>query len=62
MMLDFLENPAAHAYWLEEGGLETLASYGLTLDYPPLRNLADLTERLNEAVPAEALQARAACR
>lgn len=28
MMLDFLRNPEAHAYWLEEGGLETLASYG----------------------------------
>jgi serine/threonine protein phosphatase 1 len=29
MMLDFLANPEAHAYWLEEGGLETLASYGI---------------------------------
>lgn len=53
MMLDFLENPAAHAYWLEEGGLETLASYGLAIDYPPLRNLADLMEKLDEAIPAD---------
>ena len=26
MMLDFLRDPAAHAYWLDEGGRETLAS------------------------------------
>ena len=38
MMLDFLGNPAAHAYWLEEGGMETLASYGIELDFPPLRS------------------------
>ncbi len=37
MMLDFFDNPAAHAYWLEEGGSQTLASYGIELDYPPLR-------------------------
>ena len=53
MMLDFLENPAAHTYWLEEGGLETLASYGLAIDYPPLRNLSHLSEKLDEAVPAD---------
>jgi serine/threonine protein phosphatase 1 len=29
MMGDFLADPDAHAYWLDEGGLETLASYGL---------------------------------
>ena len=34
LMLDFLANPEAHAYWLDEGGLETLASYnfGATLN------------------------------
>jgi len=52
MMLDFLENPAAHAYWLEEGGLETLRSYGVAIDYPPLRHLADLYDRLDGAIPA----------
>ncbi len=31
MMLDFLDDPVAHAYWLEQGGLETLRSYGLRL-------------------------------
>lgn len=28
MMLDFLDDPAEHAYWLDQGGLETLQSYG----------------------------------
>jgi serine/threonine protein phosphatase 1 len=31
MLLDFLRDPVAHAYWLEEGGLATLASYGIVL-------------------------------
>jgi serine/threonine protein phosphatase 1 len=31
MMLDFLRDPLAHAYWLEEGGLATLQSYGIVL-------------------------------
>jgi serine/threonine protein phosphatase 1 len=31
MMLDFLADPATHAYWLDEGGAETLESYGLDL-------------------------------
>ena len=51
IMLDFLGNPAAHAYWLDEGGTETLASYGVTPDYPPLRGLAALHERL-AGIPA----------
>jgi len=29
MLLDFLGDQDAHAYWLEEGGIETLASYGI---------------------------------
>ena len=28
MMLDFLDDPLTNAYWLEQGGLETLQSYG----------------------------------
>ena len=31
MMLDFLADPVAHAYWLDEGGAETLASYGIEI-------------------------------
>ncbi|HVY51330.1 MAG TPA: metallophosphoesterase family protein [Devosia sp.] len=31
MMLDFLNDPVAHGYWLEEGGIQTLASYGIAL-------------------------------
>lgn len=29
MMLDFLQDPLTHAYWLDEGGVETLRSYRL---------------------------------
>ena len=29
MMLDFLRDPDAHAYWLEEGGVATVSSYGI---------------------------------
>jgi serine/threonine protein phosphatase 1 len=29
MMLDFLSDPVTHNYWLDEGGAETLESYGL---------------------------------
>ena len=42
ILLDFLNNPAAHAYYLEEGGLETLSSYGISIDYPPLRSARPL--------------------
>ena len=51
MMLDFLVNPAAHAYWLDEGGLETLASYGITIDYPPLRSSEGVRRMLEERFP-----------
>jgi serine/threonine protein phosphatase 1 len=53
MMLDFLGNPAAHAYWLEEGGMETLASYGIELDFPPLRSSEALRLMLEERFPAD---------
>ncbi len=33
ILLDFLANPDAHAYWLDEGGVETLASYGIDLHH-----------------------------
>jgi len=53
MLLDFLDNPSAHAYWLEEGGIETLASYGIALDYPPLRAHEATVRLLAERFPAE---------
>jgi serine/threonine protein phosphatase 1 len=34
MLLDFFANPAAHAYYLDEGGTTTLASYGIGLEAP----------------------------
>jgi serine/threonine protein phosphatase 1 len=52
MMLDFLGNPAAHAYWLDQGGVETLRSYGIELDYPPLRTSEALRIVLDERFPA----------
>ena len=51
MLLDFLQNPAAHAYYLEEGGSETLASYGIDLG-TPLRSQSGALRAL-EALPAE---------
>lgn len=53
MMLDFLGNPAAHAYWLDQGGMETLASYGIELDYPPLRTSEALRRKLDERFPTD---------
>jgi serine/threonine protein phosphatase 1 len=53
MMLDFLDNPAAHAYWLDEGGIETLRSYGIELSYPPLRTSEGLRLMLEERFPAD---------
>lgn len=35
MMLDFLRDPDAHGYWIEEGGAETLASYQRGLEFAP---------------------------
>lgn len=32
MMLDFLHRPRADSMWLENGGIETLASYGVPVD------------------------------
>ncbi|MBI4920417.1 MAG: serine/threonine protein phosphatase [Devosia nanyangense] len=51
MLLDFLGNPAAHAYWLDEGGLQTLQSYGIELDFPPLRSSEALHRFLAERFP-----------
>lgn len=53
MLLDFLGNPAAHAYWLDEGGTQTLQSYGIDLDYPPLRASAPVRDMLDDRFPAD---------
>jgi serine/threonine protein phosphatase 1 len=47
MMLDFLERPRAGSMWLENGGLETLASYGVPHD-----RLQRLTHRSAEQLVA----------
>jgi serine/threonine protein phosphatase 1 len=51
MLLDFLRNPAAHAYYLDEGGLETLRSYDIDLAYPPLRSARDTEGLLASLFP-----------
>lgn len=53
MMLDFLENPYAHGYWLDEGGIETLASYGVTIppDVPGVPK--GIASQLQIAIPPE---------
>jgi serine/threonine protein phosphatase 1 len=53
MMLDFFDNPSAHAYWLDEGGTATLASYGIELDYPPMRAHEPVRQLIAERFPAE---------
>ena len=47
MMLAFVENPFKHRSWLDQGGYETLLSYGLALDPSapldmPLRRLRQI--------------------
>lgn len=56
MLLDFLQNPAAHAYYLDEGGLETLQSYDIHLSYPPLRSARDTEASLAAFFPPDHTQ------
>lgn len=53
MMLDFFESPSRHAYWLDEGGRQTLASYDIELDYPPLRAHEPVKQLIAERFPAD---------
>jgi serine/threonine protein phosphatase 1 len=56
MMLDFLEDPVESASWLDQGGLETLQSYGIDVfDFDEDTVVDELTERLRAGVPAEHL-------
>ena len=51
MMLDFLADPVAHSYWLDEGGAETLESYGIGASWPELGSDAfrtELVERIGQ--------------
>lgn len=54
VMLDFIAEPAENAYWLEEGGLETLRSYGVDLDarYPEAVLERALATDLDRRIPA----------
>lgn len=52
-MLDFMTDPLAHAEWLEWGGLETLASYGLRLGAGRGRDaVLALADGLRQQLPA----------
>lgn len=54
MMLDFLRDPAAHDYWLYEGGLATLASYGIDLAETGATG-AELADSIQAAMPGRHL-------
>lgn len=57
MMLDFLRDPMSHSFWLEEGGAETLGSYGVDLEreYPADTLVAGFMADIAAKVPAEHL-------
>jgi len=55
MMLEFLESPESHGRrWLRNGGLQTLASYGIggLSEAAPNELLKEASERLRSAMPA----------
>lgn len=54
MMLDFLGDPEANLYWLDQGGIETLASYGVDLarDFGPPSGGDALVALLDGRIPA----------
>jgi serine/threonine protein phosphatase 1 len=51
LLLDFIQNPAANADYVEWGGLDTLRSYGIELNYPPLRSNEAVRRRLLAELP-----------
>lgn len=53
MMLDFFRDPARYAYWLGEGGIRTIASYGIEVPagIATDRFLAALAERIEARIP-----------
>lgn len=57
MLLDFLADPIAHEYWLGEGGMETLLSYGIDLGgFQEASVVAELLARIGNGVPAAHLE------
>lgn len=54
-MLHFLADPLGAAQWLEYGGLETLASYGVAAPAPDFDGLMEAGAALRAAVPAHHL-------
>lgn len=60
MMLDFLHRPSGNAMWLEQGGAETLASYGVELDRLRRAGSREVREIVASYVPAEHVEYLAA--
>ncbi|MFD2264716.1 metallophosphoesterase [Lacibacterium aquatile] len=50
-MLDFLQAPESNPHWLDFGGMETLASYGVRRSAVGSRGRQELAERMAEAMP-----------
>jgi serine/threonine protein phosphatase 1 len=56
MFLDFLGDPLEHLYWLEEGGMETLDSYGIDLGRFDDDDIVDhLIGRIDATIPRSQL-------
>lgn len=51
MMLDFRDDPATNSHWLEEGGAETLASYGVVLSNPQFVARELVRRQIDEQLP-----------
>jgi len=51
-MLDFVEGPETNPHWLDFGGLETLASYGVRRSATGSRGRGELAGGLADALPA----------
>lgn len=55
MMLDFLERPRPGSMWLDSGGRETLASYGIPHDKLDRLNTRTATQLVESYIPSEHL-------
>jgi serine/threonine protein phosphatase 1 len=56
MALDFLANPSPRSMWLEQGGSETLASYGLAPEAISALSRRPLQRLIDSHIPAEHIE------
>ena len=52
----FLADPETGSHWCEQGGLETLASYGIVVREPDETDFAEIRKRFMAALPARHLK------